>query len=208
MGKKKTPKPPDPAETAAAQTGQNISTAVAQQLMNMQNQYSPYGSISYNQTGTYKHVDPISGKVYDLPRFSAEMKLSPQEQALFDANQQQRSLVSAQTMGALQANSLGAPDPATLDYGDRFSPQYTDAPPTGGPTQYSSPQPTQFSPYSQMQSPPQQLPSPPQQMQGQPRKGGVRSGKRPGVMGQGIRVAEQKNPGVLNAFVHALMGSR
>ena len=129
MGKKSTPKPPDPAETATAQTGQNISTAIAQQLLNMNNQYSPYGSINYNQTGTYKHLDPISGKVFDLPRFSAEMTLSPEEQALLDANRAQRRLVADQTMGALQANSLGAPDPATLDYGQRFAPQYVDTPP-------------------------------------------------------------------------------
>lgn len=45
------PSPPDPAKTAAAQAQMNQETAITQQQLNMVNQVTPYGSLTYSQTG-------------------------------------------------------------------------------------------------------------------------------------------------------------
>lgn len=77
MSKPKAPKPPDPAATAAAQTGTNVSTAVANQVGSMVNQRTPDGSLSYNQTGVFDWTDPSTGQAYQLPRFEAVTALDP-----------------------------------------------------------------------------------------------------------------------------------
>lgn len=72
----KAPAPPDPKETASAQTGTNIGTAIANNTMGMVNQVTPDGSLTYNQTGTYKYKDPFTGQEYDLPTYTATTALS------------------------------------------------------------------------------------------------------------------------------------
>ncbi len=84
MGKSKAPKAPDPRETAAAQTGTNIGTAVSNSWLNNVNQVTPDGTLSYNQTGTQKYFDPYTRKTYDIPTFTATQTLSPQQQAIKD----------------------------------------------------------------------------------------------------------------------------
>jgi hypothetical protein len=83
MGKPKSPKAPDPAQTAAAQTGSNIATAAANTAMGNVNQVTPQGTLSYNQTGTYKYTDPATGRTYDVPTFTATQTLSPEQQQLY-----------------------------------------------------------------------------------------------------------------------------
>ena len=85
------PTPPDPYETAGAQTGTNVSTAVNAFLGNV-GQRTPYGNLSYDQTGTYKWTDPNSGAVYDIPTFTATQTMSPAYQAIFDTNTRSRTL--------------------------------------------------------------------------------------------------------------------
>jgi hypothetical protein len=77
MSKSKPPAPPDPIAVAGAQTGQNIGTAIAQQNLNNVNQVTPDGSLTYEQTGTYQWTDPNTGKVHDIPRYTATQTLSP-----------------------------------------------------------------------------------------------------------------------------------
>lgn len=84
----KAPKYPDPMKTAAAQTGMNQSTAISQQLLNMVNENNPYGSLTYDQTGTRSFYDTAQGKMVDLPSFTATTKYSPEAQALFDQQMQ------------------------------------------------------------------------------------------------------------------------
>lgn len=43
--------------------------------------------LDYDQTGNYKFRDPYTGKSYNLPTFTARESLSPEAQAIFDANQ-------------------------------------------------------------------------------------------------------------------------
>lgn len=82
----KTPKAPDPAATAAAQGSWNSFTAQQQQAMNMTNQNSPWGSLTYDQTGSQTIIDP-NGKPVDVPRYTANTTLSPQQQSIYDQSQ-------------------------------------------------------------------------------------------------------------------------
>ena len=84
----KAPKYPDPTQTAIAQTGSNQSTAITQQLLNQTNQNTPWGSIAYNQTGTNSYWDPLQNKQVTLPQFTATTTLTPEQQALFNQQQQ------------------------------------------------------------------------------------------------------------------------
>lgn len=86
MGKPKAPTPPDPRETGAAATGTNIGTAVANNAMQMVNQVTPDGSLTYDQTGSYTFSDPFTGESYDLPTYTATTTLSPEQQAIQDQN--------------------------------------------------------------------------------------------------------------------------
>lgn len=83
----KAPTPPSVTQTAAAQTGSNISTALAQQQLNTMNQVGPDGSVMYDQTGSYQFTDPTTGKTYTLPKLTQTTSLSPGQQAIYDAMQ-------------------------------------------------------------------------------------------------------------------------
>jgi ribosomal protein S8 len=85
MGKS-APKPPDPEKTASAQTATNVNTAIANSFMGNVNQVTPDGSLTYSQTGTYKMTDPLSGKVYDLPTWTATQSLSDAQKAIKTQN--------------------------------------------------------------------------------------------------------------------------
>lgn len=84
------PTPPDPHETAAAQTGTNIGTAVANNAMGMVNQVTPDGSLTYSQNGTYSWTDPYTHQTYNLPQYTATTAFSANGQAIADQNGQTR----------------------------------------------------------------------------------------------------------------------
>lgn len=106
MGKNSNaPAPPDPSATAAAQTDQNISTAIAQQQLNNVNQVTPYGSLTYEQTGTYDFTDPNTGQVRAIPQYTATQTLSPEQQAIQDLNFQTNTNLA--TIGRDQSGRIG-----------------------------------------------------------------------------------------------------
>ena len=106
MGKPKAPRAPDPVATGAAQTSTNIATAIANQLGNMTNQVTPYGTKSYDQSGTFVFTDPNSGKVYNLPRFTETTALTADGQYLQNKTvQTQKNLAD---MAVNQSGRLGA----------------------------------------------------------------------------------------------------
>lgn len=90
------PKPPDPHETAAAQTETNRDTAVTQYGLGATNQITPGGSLTYEQIGTWPD---------GTPRYQATTSLSPENEAL------RSQLMSGYSSAAGQA---GMPLP---DYG-------------------------------------------------------------------------------------------
>lgn len=99
------PPPPDPQETAAAQTGQNVSTAVANAFLGNVNQVTPQGTLSYEPTSTYTFNDPNSGETYEIPRFTATQELSPEQQQLQDIGTQTQQTIA--TIGRDQSARIG-----------------------------------------------------------------------------------------------------
>jgi hypothetical protein len=139
MGKSSAPEPTPPKETAAAQTGQNVTTAIAQQMMNNVNQTTPYGSLTYNQTGSYQMTDPNSGEVYDIPTWEAIQALSPEQQQLYNSQTQ-----VGQNLAELAVNASGRLD-------DLLS-KPVDYSAVGGMQQYATPPPPVMQPYGSAQS--------------------------------------------------------
>lgn len=77
------PKPESAASQAAAQSGLNRDTALTQQAINMVNQVTPDGNLTYNQTGTSYFIDS-NGKKVSTPTYTATTTLSPQQQLIKD----------------------------------------------------------------------------------------------------------------------------
>ena len=88
MGKPDAPTPPNPQATAAAQTGTNVSTAVANAYLNNTNQVTPDGSLTYNATGSHSWTDPSTGQTYQIPTFTSTQSLSPTGQQLKNTTDQ------------------------------------------------------------------------------------------------------------------------
>ena len=99
MGKKSpsAPTPVDATATARAQAGANRETAIAQAGLNSVNQYTPFGSLEYSQSGTWSD---------GTPRFNATQTLTPQQQRIADLSQN-ASETYGQTGNALLNNVKG-----------------------------------------------------------------------------------------------------
>lgn len=82
MSQPKAPKAPDPMQTGAAQTGTNVSTAIANQIGQMVNQNGPYGSKNYTQSGSFQFTDPNSNTTYTLPQWTENVNLNADGQYL------------------------------------------------------------------------------------------------------------------------------
>lgn len=104
MGKPSAPTPPDPQETAAAQTGTNVSTAVANTILGNMNQTTPNGSLRFKQRGTYSFDDPASGETFTLPQFEAIQTQNARQRAA--TKNQQAADVYLSEAGKNQARFL------------------------------------------------------------------------------------------------------
>lgn len=89
------PAAPDPETTAKAQAAANTKAATTQQQLNMVDQTTPYGSLSYTQTGTWDD---------GTPKFSSTTTLSPEEQRNQEQQWQFDNLVN--TLGINQTQKL------------------------------------------------------------------------------------------------------
>ncbi len=105
MGKPKAPKAPDPKETAAAQTGTNVTTALANAQLGNVNQYGPDGSITYTTNGGQTFKDPTSGVEYFIPQYEQTTSLSPEQQAIKAQND--KASLNLSTLGADLSGKLG-----------------------------------------------------------------------------------------------------
>jgi len=132
MGKKSSPKAPDPKATAAAQTATNVGTAIANQTLGNVNQVTPDGALTYTQTGTKQWRDPTNGAMYDLPQYTATQTLSAGQQAIKD--QTDKAELNLATLASGQSaklnDLLGRPidlsgAPAAGDPSKIGLPQYT-----------------------------------------------------------------------------------
>lgn len=82
----KAPSAPSPTATAAAQSAANRDTAITQQLLNMTNQVTPYGNLTYSQSGEAE-ITGEDGNKYKVPTFTGTTTLSPQQQQILQQNQ-------------------------------------------------------------------------------------------------------------------------
>lgn len=142
MGKPTPPKAPDPQQTATAQTGTNVSTAIANANLGNVNQVTPYGNLNYSQTGTYKWTDPTSGKQFDVPQFTATTSLTPEQQKILDQNN--ATNLNLATLGNTQSQRFGEllSDPFTL----------SGLPKAGDPSKIATPNYQQFGSGPQLQT--------------------------------------------------------
>lgn len=90
------PTPPDPAATAAADAAGKVKTATNQQELNMVNQVTPQGNLTYDQTGKWHD---------GTPKFSATTSYSPAEQKIYDLGTQTRTNVGQ--IGVDQSGRIG-----------------------------------------------------------------------------------------------------
>lgn len=160
------PTPPDPQETAAAQTGTNVSTAIANSYLGNINQVTPDGSLNYSKTGQQFINDPngqqywmnadgkyttknMSGKDgysavtgYYVPQFTATQTLSPQQQAI--KAQEDKANLNFATLANTQSNKLNKllADPFSIK----------GAPNAGSASSIKMPQYSQFSSGPQLQT--------------------------------------------------------
>lgn len=103
MGKK-APNPTPPTETAAAQTGTNVSTAIANAMLNNANEITPDGNKTYDITGNYSWHDDYTGKDYTIPTFTVNTTYSPEQQAIKD--QQDAAKLNLSTLANNQSGFL------------------------------------------------------------------------------------------------------
>ncbi len=78
MGGGAAPTPPNPAQVSAEQSKSNVNTAVAQATLGNTNQYTPQGSLTYQETG-----GRMVGDTW-VPSYSAIQKLSPEQQQIYN----------------------------------------------------------------------------------------------------------------------------
>jgi len=97
----------NPATVSQQQQTSNEQTSVAQQLMSEVGQSTPFGSLSYSQTGSY--VDPQTGVV--IPKTTATTQLSPQEQQLLNIGQGTQTEAGSAANQLLGAANYGGSNP-------------------------------------------------------------------------------------------------
>jgi hypothetical protein len=122
------PQPPSPTATAGAQTASNVSTAIANAFLNNTNQVTPLGSLEFNQTGAFDWQDPVSGAVYNIPRFTATSRLGPiQAETLNQSEQAKRNLAHlANTQSDRLNTALGAFDLSQIPGAPALPPKIMD----------------------------------------------------------------------------------
>ena len=111
MSKPDAPTPPNPYQTAAAQTGTNVATGVANAYLNNVNQNTPQGSLAYDVTGSYSWTDPVTNQTYSIPQFTSNQTLTgfgPEIQRQTDATKQNLATTANAQAGRI-SGLLSAP---------------------------------------------------------------------------------------------------
>jgi hypothetical protein len=104
-GSPQAPPAPNPALVAQQQQSSNLDTAVAQKLLNNTDQYTPFGSTTYQQTGTQK----VGG--LDVPTYAQTTTFNPTVQSIVSGTEKvAASLVpTAQALAGQAAASATRP---------------------------------------------------------------------------------------------------
>lgn len=102
------PPAPDPSLFTQQQTGANLNAEIAQRLMNDTNQYSPFGSTTYQQTGTQN----VGG--FEIPTYSQTTTFNPTVQSIISGTENVgASLVPT---GQALANEIGSSATKPLNF--------------------------------------------------------------------------------------------
>lgn len=110
------PPPPDPYKTASAQTGQNIQTGIASSVLGNPNRISPYGRTTYTKSGEMETIVGADGKTYQVPRYTEETTLSPEQERLYNLNTQTQQNIGQ--IGVDQSARIGDILGKPVDYSD------------------------------------------------------------------------------------------
>jgi hypothetical protein len=92
------PASPDPRQVAAAQTGSNVETAIANSVIGNADETSPYGNVNYQNIGAVN----VAGQ--NVPRYQRNVTLSPDQQNLYNQGVQLDTQLNNLAIG--QANRL------------------------------------------------------------------------------------------------------
>lgn len=99
------PPTPDPAQTAAVQANYNMTAGNASDASSKVNQFNPYGSLQYTQTGTGPG---------GVPLYTSNTTLAPDQQQLLDALTANKTK-AGDYFGSLMGGATGAFDNANAD---------------------------------------------------------------------------------------------
>src|SRR5690606_27074066 len=91
-------------------------TSIANAFLTNANEYTPDGSKTFDQTGSYKFTDPYTKESYTVPRFSMTQTLSPQQQAI--KGQQDAASMNLAQLGNNLSGTLGKQLTGNFDLGD------------------------------------------------------------------------------------------
>jgi hypothetical protein len=103
MGKK-SPKAPSPEEQASAQTRQDKDTAWYNAMLENMDQYTPYGSLTYQNLGDK-----------NAPKWTSTVTLSPEQQQILDS--QNRQGIAMNQLGEQQINRIGQAVSSPFSFG-------------------------------------------------------------------------------------------
>lgn len=126
MGKGKSPKAPDPKQTAAAGVSTNIGSAIANSMMAPATQTTATGSYNVSQNGTREYTDPYTGQKYQIPVYETKETLNAAEQGIKDRSDAARTNLAqfaaneSAGMGSILGNLPAAGDVASLRTGPAY----------------------------------------------------------------------------------------
>lgn len=113
-----TPAAPDPVQTAAAQSGANRDAAISGALINNIDQNTPFGNVSYEQTGFNTYTD-ANGKTVKVPKFTSTQTLSPEQQALYQKQTEAGANLGDLAVSQTQRLNTVLNEPFSFDGTDR-----------------------------------------------------------------------------------------
>lgn len=115
------PSVPSAASVASAQGGANVDTAASSAALNYVNQVTPYGSTTYDTTGTYTTPSGLT-----VPRYTETTALSPLGQSILTGQENVANTLipSAESL----AGQAGAAATTPLNFNDAQSPILNSSP--------------------------------------------------------------------------------
>lgn len=110
----KPPQPTDPKVSSSADQQAQTGTAIAQTWMNNPQRFNPYGTQTFERTGTQYTVD-AQGKQIEVPTFTETIKFSPDEQRNYDLENQLNWQMGDMALAQLGRVEGALSEPMNLD---------------------------------------------------------------------------------------------